>query len=224
MRPKYLEPDHRSRDRWMVSYLDVMTILLIFFISVAVKAQKQAAPPVPASHPAAPAPAPASLVPVQTPATPGTPPVTDLERRLAARGLDVHREQRGVVVSLPQAILFGSGDDRISRSALPMVAKIADEIRDLPNPVMLVGYADAIPIANRRFRNNWELAAARGLRLCELLTREYGIVDSRLSVSSEGANQPKDSNDTPGGRASNRRVEIVIAGELASTGAGRDLL
>jgi|SRR5581483_727931 len=213
MKPKYLEPDSRSRDRWMVSYLDVMTILLIFFISVAMMAQRPAAPPVPTKSHAvqAPVPAPPILTPQPTPPPP--PPVSDLEKRLADQGLDVHRERRGIVVSLSQAILFASGDDRISREALPIVAKVANEIRDLPNAVTLVGYADAVPISNRRFHNNWELAAARGLRLCELFTREYGIDESRLSVSSEGANRPKDSNETSDGRASNRRVEIVIAGE-----------
>ena len=57
-----------------------------------------------------------------------------------------------------------------------------------------------------------ELSAARGLRLLEVLT-DRGIEESRLSVSSDGANRPVASNDTPDGRASNRRVEIVILSE-----------
>lgn len=218
MKPKYLEPDSRSRDRWMVSYLDVLTILLIFFIAVALKAEKQApaavpAPVVPAA-PVLPAVPPAPLLVAAPPREePPPPPLADLQERLTAGGLDVHREARGVVVSLPQAVLFASGDDRISPDARPIVGKIAAEIHDLPNKVTLVGYTDALPISNRRFHNNWELAAARGLRLFELLSREYGIDQSRLSVSSEGANQPKESNETTRGRANNRRVEIVIAAE-----------
>jgi chemotaxis protein MotB len=213
MKPKYLEPDSRSRDRWMVSYLDVMTILLIFFISVALKAEKQAPPPsaAPASEvTAAPTPLPVAASPR---VEPPPPPLADLQNRLAAHGLDVHREERGVVVSLPQAILFASGDDRISPNARPILGKLAGEIRDLPNKVTLVGYTDGVPISNHRFRNNWELAAARGLRLFELLSGEYEIDESRLSVSSQGANQPKESNQTARGRAFNRRVEIVIAAE-----------
>src|SRR5579872_5073451 len=104
MKPKYLEPDSRNRDRWMVSYLDVMTILLIFFISVALKGQK----PAPALA-AVPAPvvtaAPASPAVAALPQLELSPPsLTDLQNRLVAGGLDVHREDRGVVVSLPQAI------------------------------------------------------------------------------------------------------------------------
>src|SRR5579872_488677 len=141
MRPTYLEPDSRSRDRWMVSYLDVMTILLIFFISAAIKEQKPGAPAaqtVRSTVSAAPRAIPTETVP-EPPRTTAAPPRSDLEKRLAGQGLDVHREKRGVVVSLPQAILFASGDDHISRDARPIVAKVADEIRDLPNPVVLVG-------------------------------------------------------------------------------------
>ena len=86
----------------------------------------------------------------------------------------------------------------------------ADVLGKIPNNVSLVGHADAVPIHNRRFANNWELAAARGLRLLELLSSRYGIEESRLSVESFGSYDPKSSNDTPDGRASNRRVEIVI--------------
>ena len=231
MKPKYLEPDSRgSRDRWMISYADVLTILLIFFICAAMKAPKAAtpavppvslvavqsvtakpvAPPVPtAPSPAPPTPTPAAL----PPATPPDSPLAALLKQLQETGLDVRREPRGVVVSLPQAVLFVSGDDRVTPDARPIVEKIAATVRDLPNHVTVVGYADNVPISNRRFHNNWELAAERGLRLLELLTREYGIPESRLSVSSEGANRPISPNDTPLGRANNRRVEIVITDE-----------
>jgi chemotaxis protein MotB len=55
------------------------------------------------------------------------------------------------------------------------------------------------------------LSSARGLRLLQVLVEKYGIAESRLSVASDGANRPIAPNDTPDGRASNRRVEIVIA-------------
>ena len=213
MKPRYLEADTRGRDRWMVSYVDVLTILLIFFICAAIKVAK-APPPVASAAPAAvqaPPAAPAQPPPLTAP--PPQPALAELQQRLEADGVEVRREARGMVVSLPQAILFASGDDRISADARPIVASIASTIRDLPNHVTLVGYADNIPVSNRRFHSNWDLAAARGLQLLDLLTREYGVPESRLSVSSEGANRPKNSNETAGGRAGNRRVEIVIADE-----------
>jgi OmpA family len=99
---------------------------------------------------------------------------------------------------------------RINADSLATVSAIADVLGKIPNNVSLVGHADAVPIHNRRFASNWELAAARGLRLLELLSSRYGIAESRLSVQSYGSYDARSPNDTPDGRANNRRVEIVI--------------
>jgi chemotaxis protein MotB len=181
------------RDRWMVSYMDVLTILLIFFLVAA--ARSVAMPP---------APAPPAPVAATRPST--------LLQKLTALNIDVKQESRGLVISLPQTILFASGDDAIGAQARPVIGEIAGILRDVPNNVTLVGHADAVPIHNKRFKNNWELAAARGLRLLELLGDE-GIAEARLSVASYSSNDPRDTNSTEGGRASNRRVEIVILDE-----------
>jgi chemotaxis protein MotB len=172
----------------MVSYMDVLTILLIFFVAAA--AQTRVPKPVPEKT------AVVSAEPVQ--------------RKLELLGLDLKREARGLVISLPQTILFESGDDAIGKEARPLVEQIAEVLRGIPNKVTLVGHADAVPIHSRRFKNNWELAAARSLRLLELLAEEGGIGEERLSVASYSSFDPKDTNDTADGRASNRRVEIVI--------------
>ena len=192
LRPRLSDP---NRDRWMVSYMDVLTILLIFFVAAAAQS-------------AVPRPEPPKI---EVP--PPQPIVSEPQRKLESLGLDLKREARGLVISLPQTILFSSGDDKITSEAQPLVEQIAAVLRALPNKVILVGHADAVPIHNRRFKNNWELAAARSLRLLELLGRDGGINESRLSVASYSSFDPKDSNETPDGRASNRRVEIVIVDE-----------
>jgi chemotaxis protein MotB len=81
---------------------------------------------------------------------------------------------------------------------------------------VLVGHADTTPIHNRRFRDNWQLSAARSLSLLALLTSDYGIPESRLSIESFGSNHPLGPNDTEAGRAANRRVEILILDDPAS--------
>ena len=189
-RPKYFQNEHAGRDRWMVSYTDVMTILLILFVAVAARAVQQATapPPVSASHPN----------------------LTQAKANLEAHGFRPSMEARGLVISLPQTVLYPSGEDRVSPGAYPLVGHIADAIRGISNKVTLVGHADTVPIHNGRFNNNWELSAARSLRLLELLTARYGIAESRLAVSSFGSWSPRSSNETEEGRAENRRVEIVI--------------
>lgn len=201
MKPKYLEPAKDQRDRWTISYVDVLTILLVFFIVAAAKTLPVKAEPPP--------PPPTPVVKVETPKSP----LAEAESKLKELGLEARMDARGLVISLPQAILFAAGDDRVAKEATPVVEQVVEVLRTLPNQVNLIGHADATPIHNRRFKNNWELSAARGLRLLELLTETYGIPESRLSVSSDGANRPLDSNETPEGRANNRRVEILILNE-----------
>ncbi len=183
----------------MVSYIDVLTILLILFIAVAARAMQpsiaaQAATPV---------------TPNAAPAVPVTKP-DPVRQALSAKGLDLHREQWGLVISLPQAVLFPSGSDLVPASALPVVEEIASVLRTIPNKVNLSGNADSTAIHSRRFRNNWELSAARGMALLGLLTTKYDIEESRLSVTSYGSYSPRGSNDSAQGRAENRRVEITI--------------
>jgi chemotaxis protein MotB len=212
MSPKYFQREIAGRDRWMISYLDVLTILLIFFVALA--AQNFQKPQAALAAPPAPAPVviPAKIDPLPEPQQT----LLEAQKRLADHGLDMRMEPRGLVISLPQAILFSSGDDRVTSDALPIVSRIADVLRDIPNEVSLIGHADAVPIHNRYFKNNWDLSAARGLRLLELLSRKYGIAEARLSVASYGPYRPNGPNDTPDGRARNRRVEIVILGEPAA--------
>jgi chemotaxis protein MotB len=124
--------------------------------------------------------------------------------------LEIHTDARGLIITLPQTVLFAPGDDRVAARALPVVGQIAVILRDVPNRVSLIGHSDSTPIHNRRFRNNWALSAARSLRLLELLTQNYGVPEERLAVESEGALKPATPNDTSVGRAHNRRVEIVI--------------
>jgi chemotaxis protein MotB len=213
MKPAYLHTRAATgshRDRWMISYVDVLTILLVFFIAAAAKTLPGENTPPPAPPPA---PAPAAVV--EAPKIEPRSPLEDALDTLKEHGIEAKLETRGLMISLPQTILYAPGDDQVTADAKPVVAAIADVLMTLPNRVNLIGHADSSPIHNRRFKNNWELSAARGLRLLELLSTKYGLDETRLSVSSDGANSPIESNDTPEGRASNRRVEILILNERA---------
>jgi chemotaxis protein MotB len=200
-KPAYLQAESASHNRWLISYTDIVTILLILFVAVAAQGLRDHSVHTAAAMPSLTESRP---VPQQT------------EQRLQQQGLDLRREPRGLVISVPQAVLFASGDDRISTGAYPMVSQIAAVLRDVNNRVALVGHADAIPIHNQRFKSNWELSAARSLSLLALLASDYGIEESRLSIQSYGSYSPKSSNDTEAGRAENRRVEILILNETSS--------
>ncbi len=221
MSPKYyIRSENTQRDRWMISYMDVLTILLIFFVAIAAQSLGRLQP--------SPVAAPAAALATSQPVNP-RPDATELnvsetrqtllraQQSLEKHGLDLRLEPRGLVISLPQAILFPSGEDRVGPQALPILARIADVLRDIPNEVSLIGYADAVPIHNRHFKSNWDLSMARSLRILEVLSRRYGISEARLHIGSYGPYRPTSPNNTADGRARNRRVEIVISGESAHT-------
>lgn len=199
-KPGYLNSEPVSHNRWLISYTDIVTVLLILFVAVAAQSLQdhtaRAASAIPQSHEYVAA-------------------LQQTQQKLQEQGLDLRRESHGLIISLPQAVLFASGDDHISPLAFPMVSQIAAVLRDIKNKVTLVGHADAIPIHNQHFKNNWELSSARSLNLLALLATNYGIDESRLSIHSYGSYSPKNSNDTENGRAENRRVEILIVNESA---------
>jgi chemotaxis protein MotB len=214
MKPKYLQAETAGRDRWMISYLDVLTILLIFFVAIGAKSLEtsKAAEPEKTPEKTAVEPQPKAIEIV--PSVPDPPPLRKaIQQKLEHYGLDWRADPRGLTISLSQAVLFPPGKAEVSTVALPMLGQIADVLRDIPNKISLGGHADPVPIHNRLFKNNWELAAARSLSLLDLLTSRYGLAESRFSIASYSSNDPRTSNDTPDGRAGNRRVEILILDE-----------
>ncbi len=221
-RPKYLAADHGSKERWLVSYTDFVTVLMILFVAIAAQGFRggQQLPQARTVQASTTPPKPPAAKPPAAQAQPEPQPeprqaLKDADLKLRQQGLDSRLEKRGLVITLPQAILFPSGEDHIVPSALPMLSQIAEVLASVPNKVALVGHADSVPIHNKRFQNNWQLSAARSLSLLEALKTRYGIAESRLSVQSYGAYNPKGSNETEAGRAENRRVEILLLDESA---------
>jgi chemotaxis protein MotB len=218
-KPKYLEAEHGGhRERWLISYTDFVTILLILFVAIAAQGFRSTQPPRQPQLPQVkPSPQPASK-PTVEPAIKSDDSrqvLAEAEQKLKQQGLDSRLEQRGLVISLPQAILFPSGEDHVVPAAFPLISQIAEVLGSVPNKIALVGHADSVPIHNKRFQSNWELSAARSVNLLQVLSTRYGISESRLSVQSYGSTNPKDSNDTETGRAENRRVEILLLDESA---------
>ena len=134
----------------------------------------------------------------------------ELQAEINDGKIEMHLEPRGLVLSLRQAAFFPSGEDAIDPKTYPIVEKIAQTIRELPNPVRLEGHTDSIPIHTARFHSNWELSAARSIGMMELLSDRFEIPRQRMAIAGYADTAPLDSNDTPEGRAHNRRVDVVI--------------
>lgn len=124
--------------------------------------------------------------------------------------LQVQLTPRGLMVSMREAALFATGDDAISAGAYPMVQKLAATINALPNPVRLEGHTDSTPIRTPRFKSNWELSAARAIAMMELLTSRFNVPTRKVAIAGYADTIALVPNDTPEGRARNRRVDIII--------------
>jgi chemotaxis protein MotB len=143
---------------------------------------------------------------------------TELKSEIDAGRVQVSMESRGLVVSFKQAALFPSGEDGISTDALPSLEKVAAAIIKLPNPVRLEGHTDSKPINTKRFHSNWDLSAARAIALLEILSTQFNVPPSHMSVAGYADSAPIASNDTEEGRARNRRVDIVILNDQGVLG------
>ena len=140
----------------------------------------------------------------------------ELQDEIKAGKIEMQLESRGLVVSLQQAAFFPSAGDTVDPASYPSIQKVANVLRDLPNPVRLEGHTDSVPIHNPRFRNNWELSAARSIAMLEVLSAKFQIPGDRFSVAGYADTAPVAPNDTETGRARNRRVDIVILNRTAA--------
>ena len=88
-------------------------------------------------------------------------------------------------------------------------------LKTVSNPVRIEGHTDAVPIHTSRFRSNWELSAARSIAIMEVLSNRFEISSQRLAIAGYADTAPVADNDTPEGRARNRRVDLVILNNYA---------
>jgi chemotaxis protein MotB len=140
---------------------------------------------------------------------------SDLQKEIKLGKVELHLEPRGLVVSLKQTAFFPSGADEIDPATYSVMATVAEALKAVQNPLRIEGHTDSVPIHTARFRSNWELSAARSIAMMELLSKHFGVDEKRIAIVGFADTQPETSDDTPEGRAKNRRVDIVIMNHYA---------
>ncbi len=133
------------------------------------------------------------------------------ERRMKGSLQAVMRKE-GLAIILRNSgkpVMFDSGSAQIRPEFVPILEKVAEELMKIPNDIRIEGHTDNRPIHTPMFPSNWELSAARATSVLRFLVGK-GIDPSRLSAVGYGEFRPVASNDTPEGRAKNRRVEILV--------------
>lgn len=141
--------------------------------------------------------------------------LAQFDRYISNKRIRVRLTDGRLVVILPSDLLFASASARISsqeRETIEEIAKILMGVPDLH--FQIDGHTDNIPIQTPQFLSNWELAAERALNILHTMI-EVGMPPQRLSAASYGNTRPVNSNDSPEGRALNRRIEISLIPDLS---------
>lgn len=121
-----------------------------------------------------------------------------------------------MVVSLGSDVLFASGSAKLSAAGQDAIKEVSAQLAAIPNKRYQVeGHTDNVPIATAIFPSNWELASARALNVTRAMI-DAGMPANRVSAASFGDTQPVQANDTPAGKAANRRIAIVVVPDLSS--------
>ena len=141
-----------------------------------------------------------------------------LEKKLAQTlGPEIQRHEialqarrEGLVISLRELGFFDSGSAELRPGSEAAVKRIAEVLAGQFNDLRVEGHTDNVPIHNGHFASNWELSTARATEMIRLFITRYGIPPNRLSAGGYAEFHPVATNDTEAGRATNRRVDIVV--------------
>lgn len=131
------------------------------------------------------------------------------ERGIADR-ISLRMEPDKIVIGLTSDLLFASGSGQLRPSAGPVLDAVAEALRGRPNEIRVEGHTDAIPINTAEFNSNWELSAARATAVLRRLVEEGRLPAAQVFAAGYGETRPKADNSTADGRAANRRAEIVV--------------
>ena len=136
-----------------------------------------------------------------------------LQKELTAGNLSVSVEERGLVVTVLDRVLFDSGKAELKPSSLATLDKVAETLKQQVsrNRVYIEGHTDNVPIRYSGWRSNWELSTARAIEVVHYFADEKKLDPRRLGATGYGEFQPVADNATAESRLKNRRVEIVIS-------------
>ncbi len=118
-----------------------------------------------------------------------------------------------LTVNMVDSILFDSGKAEVKKGGLEILGKVISILKDVKDKsIRIEGHTDNVQISRalaQRYPTNWELSAARAINVARYLQDE-GIDPGQLSAVAYGEWKPVGENDTPEGRAKNRRIEIIL--------------
>jgi len=204
------ENESRNHDRWLISYADLVTLLLALFIVMYGASDAERARKIAEGF--------SAQNTGGTGVLPGNYVESDerakfqktlSENPVIMQKAKLRETKSGTVISLSEAGVFAPGDAALGPEAQVLIKTLAENLASHNFLIRVEGHTDSTPISNTRFSSNWELSTARAANVLQKLV-ENGIAPERLSAAGYGGFQPVADNSTPEGRAQNRRVDIVV--------------
>ncbi|MBI4056288.1 MAG: OmpA family protein [Elusimicrobia bacterium] len=123
--------------------------------------------------------------------------------------LDVQSSEERIRLVLSVPVLFDLGSVQMKKAAFPILNSIAQELAKLPNDIVIEGHTDNVRVVGGRYASNWELSMARAYSIIRFFEKA-GIDSKRLSGIGYGENRPVANNNTEEGRTRNRRIEVSL--------------
>lgn len=238
------EPDHR--DRWLVSYADLITLMFAFFVVMFVIStrnedrykmlasalmqafkgeQTVGPPPLPGQAPQG--------VDESAPSYPTTPAldpqsegqmmdlartVRDALEPMVASG-QVHFRQLpdGLAIEISASLLFAPAEATLSPETVAALQSVARVLATSKREIRVEGHTDNVQISSALYPSNWELSSARATSVVRLLVAS-GVGPDRISAVGYGEHRPVAPNDTVEGRARNRRVTLMVVDGAGASG------
>ena len=120
----------------------------------------------------------------------------------------VEGDEMGARITISDVVLFPPGNARMTPEGLKVMKDLTEILKQFSYHIKVTGHTDNVPIHNEKYASNWELSANRACEVVRFLI-DQGIPPEMLSAEGFAEYRPIASNDTPEGRAKNRRVEIM---------------
>lgn len=231
---KRIKKEKDNSERWMLSYLDFITLLMIFFLMMfaisTVDSKKSEAlanslkvgfnsgngeniiavsdssnsPPVVDNEALTAAAEEEKLTEVKKK-------VDDLVNNSELKGsVTTSIQERGLLISFNDSVFFNSGEANIKPDWQGKLKSISKVLNGIDNYIRVEGHTDNVAINTDYFHSNWQLSSVRAANVVEFLITQGSVSPGRLSSVGYGEYRPIKSNDTEEGKSSNRRVDIVI--------------
>jgi chemotaxis protein MotB len=224
--------EHENLERWLITYADLITLLLAFFIMMYTFSKQDAqkyqevtsglktifsgGSGVVKKGSVAAAGVPEGLSKEET--------RKQLESEFKGMGTEekvpenvsVISDERGIVIRIMDKAFFDEGKADLKEGAKKALDRISPIIERLPNHLRVEGHTDNVPIRTAEFRSNWELSVRRATEVVRYLVDGKEFPPVRISAAGFAEHRPLAPNDKPENRARNRRIEIIIvaAGEV----------